>query len=242
MPLRIGSLTVRSQGAYAVTPSGVVRPRVFRAEHNDFADYDRQLIVGRRLARHRGLLTANVVRHEPASQRPDQICATEHAEACAKLDRGRAGERATELLLSYLLPYQQRTALRCGYFDVCIHDPKLVKYCLDHELPVMFETMRFRIYRGFPNGNVKLKTARDRHFRFTFCLHPMEPYPTDDICLAQMMMILATPNDFIQQANVTEGRVERHFDAVFGAVPQNKLSLPYLADPPAVPRESAVAA
>lgn len=133
-----------------------------------------------------------------------------HLAACRELDESEPGKRAFELLKEFV---PEAKPERSGGFYV-----------------TSSEGSRFYIERGYPNGNVfrlggecscgpscdfpchqragiappckpcgcalegERKVAR-------YCLHPKKPHPTDDTCLAQMLLLEEDENLFLRTAN-----------------------------------------
>lgn len=202
--LTVGRLKVRyRKEALGRTRAGVVYPRVFEGQSRMFGDYETFLKTGRVVGRRNGLTTVRSLPFRPTSQRPDQLSAEEHARACRALDRTPAGEKARELLFRFLDEDQRRTAQANGYFELTVYNPYNILEALEEGEGILFSTVKFRIYRGFPNGNIKMGYPEDRGFRYTLCLHPVTPYPNDDIALGQLLLIQNDPDEFIRAANIT---------------------------------------
>lgn len=137
-----------------------------------------------------------------------QVFATEYQKACEELDRSEAGRRARNILFEHLSEDQLRDVERYNHFDVRMnHDDEVLRTALrglpDLTLPY------FRIRRGFPNGNIDMivparrTVNRERDERYTMCIHPIFPLPTDDICLAQKALIERHLDEFVTTGNAT---------------------------------------
>lgn len=231
MALKVHTLTVRRQFESDLTPSGLHRPRVFRATARDFTDYREQLWAGRRLRTLRTLRIPMGVRYEyqTISVRPDQQWAVNYAAACKDLQATPAGGKARELLLGSLEPYQRRDAERLGYFDFGLLDRGRVDDDLERGQPPQLDSAMFRIDRRFPNGNILIGLPNG-DWRWKVCLHPLTPYPLDDICLTQMLMILYEPNTFIRLGNISEIKSNRdvEINTMWGKPHRDNLQLPFL--------------
>lgn len=189
------------------TPSGFCSPRVYRAETRTLSRLETNLRrAGKRICRYEGspVPFVKTQTYRPAAASPEQLCAIDHAEACRRLDLTPAGAKARELLFSHLDDSQRESAIVNRYFDFRVANPYYIQADLADGKPVSFSTANFRILRGFPNGNIFMARAGDARFTFQVCLHPVTPYPTDDIVLGQMILILAKPDWFVRHANITK--------------------------------------
>lgn len=225
MPLTVGTLTVRRVRQMNKLPSGVLRPRVFTGEPTDFADEPGQRRVGRVLHSLPGGVVARAQRYTPNTATPDQLYAEDYVEACRALSRTPAGRRATELLYNFLSDEQRRTAERFGYFDVFIHRRHRPRGAGS---PIEFRTVRARIQRTFPNGNIVLTAPTGDDYQV--CLHPSNPYPLDDICLSQMMTFVNDPDEFVRRGNINKRGVARRFTRMFEELTDESLVLPYVRE------------
>ena len=167
--------------------------------------------------------TGPVTMPPPYRESDEQRALRIHVAACRKLDRGPEGERAWHLLREFLgdrdrreiEARRERGELTNGGFYV------------DGSAGG-----RYYIERGYPNGNVRrlggdCSCGSDCEFpchqrigiappcdscgcalereRFVarYCLHPPEPVPTDDTCLAQMLFLQHDERGFERAANIS---------------------------------------
>lgn len=210
--LKIGPLEVAAKPLYAIVErraldtfiaqrTKIEQIRPFLAEVNDFEDHGLGE-QGKCLRKQGSLSVAEAVKWTLPQTTPDQITAADHAAACKRLDCSEAGKKARDLLFSHLDEQQLKTAQRDRYFDIRL-PPKETIYKDKGRKGILFRRWElFRIYRGFPNGNVKA-LGHKRSPLMTFCLHPGRPYPTDDIVLTQKLMLETDAREFIALANCT---------------------------------------
>jgi hypothetical protein len=138
----------------------------------------------------------------PISLDPEQVEANRHHKECLRLQAGPAGRKAKQLLLDNLNDGQARDYLRHGYF---ITTPQ------KH----LEESINFYlIERGYANGNIlrieKRRSEGGKYYwypREQFCFHSAEPYPVDDILLAQKLLIETAEDEFKAKANLTKSFV-----------------------------------
>lgn len=171
-----------------------------------------------------GVGTATAHLYRPIGERADLVTADEHSEACRKLDLTHAGRMARKLLFSHLSRDQLRQVERENMFEIhLIHPAWRDEFELSqaNRRPkniergyrgFHFPTIAFRIWRGFPNGNVQMwipddtlpgNVIRGDFVTYNLCLHPTAPYPTDDICLSQKLLLESDAEEFLRLANVT---------------------------------------
>lgn len=181
---------------------GVHLPRYFTARPRDCLDTEIVRAMGGRLNRslNSGLTRATMTLHantlgDGRHQIYEQWTARDYTAECKRLDLTQAGRKARRALFEHLTPDQVRQVERFNYFDVVLIQPEEVREPGDY-----LRHLIFRITRGFPNGNIKVLAWKNE---FTLCLHPTFPLPTDDICLAQKLMLENEPEAFITTANVS---------------------------------------
>lgn len=216
MAFTVGSLKVRHVRQYTRETSGLLRPRFFRGS-DGYLDRPTLNKVGWEMAKKKsGLYTCFPEYWTDAAAAWDQLSAEDHRKACKALDHSPAGTKARELLFSILTPEQERTARRFNYFDIWLYNPYVVEDDLKWNWPVRFDIARFVFERGYPNGNIKLYFEKNR---YSICLHPIAPYPNDDIVLAQYMTLLTEPDELIKQGNLHDLRTGQlvRFNALFGS-------------------------
>lgn len=137
----------------------------------------------------------------PVAMKPDQLEAADYHKECDRLQASPAGRKAKKLLLESLDDNQAKDYLRKGYFFVTPPDLKVED---DERRPAR----RYVIERGYPNGNImEVEWLQSRggpwHWypKSTFCFHSAEPHPTDDILLAQKLVIETDEEHFLSEAN-----------------------------------------
>lgn len=149
----------------------------------------------------------------PPQATEEQLELREHIADCARRDRERAGVRAHSLLMDFLDDQQREEYTRFGRFHVVKMGPlegyedlpPSKRWWLARaDNPRLLRYRRYRLLRGFPAGNVQVVSHQGIP-KVTFCLHPPEAYPTDDILLAQKLLIESNEAEAIRQANITHG-------------------------------------
>lgn len=227
--LRIGSVTVPRQAASHKYADGLVLPVRFTGRLRELSDWDEQALMGRGLTRRGSLVVTEGRRYTAPAATDEQLQAQDHAAACRALDRTPAGRRATALLFRYLTEDQRESAERLRYFDHILWNTDHVEGELAAGEPLFFNTIRIRFLRGYPNGNVLLMGGAGEPKRpaiATLCLHPITPYPNDDIVLSQLMLLRTAPDEFLSEANASNASGRFKFKAMYKPITAPRLVVP----------------
>ena len=94
-----------------------------------------------------------------------------------------ASKRAEELLLLHLTDEEAEQYMKHGYFETKVND-KI-----------------YRINKG-RSGNVE-QIKKDGKAAFRYCIHPLEMTPSEDVMLAQFLMLHSDEEKFLKTANRT---------------------------------------
>lgn len=155
--------------------------------------------------------TIRAQQYLPANEAPFWRDVEAHSDKCREHDSKRQGKRARKLLFEHLNDHQREEYERYGHFHVTRWGPMKDYDKLDPSKKYMFANpsrhsflryRRYRLYRGFPNGNVVMISASGKPV-WNLCLHPAKAFPNDDILLAQKLLLETSEVDFINQANET---------------------------------------
>jgi hypothetical protein len=97
-----------------------------------------------------------------------------------------ARAKARQILLDNLTETQRREFDTDGHFHVETRDGQ-------------------RRYRLSP-GSLPLRVHGEDGRRWSYCIHPRESYPADDVALALKLLLEANEDEFLETANATELR------------------------------------